>query len=188
MLATSTSPRELKLTHDDLLEDMEHFEKELPTKRALAEDEIAAIRACFYVPTFEHVRDRAIFSKMARSCREGWIRKRSATSAATCACQARDEQSRASSPGRERQLATGGPHDLAAHPEALSCQALGSHLMRHSHGQGMARAGASIADIQDVLDHESDKIARHHAGRARKHAAAEPMTKNSGARRTDRFR
>jgi len=44
-----------------LLEDVERFEKELPAKKPLAPDEIAAIRACFYLPTFEHVRDRAIF-------------------------------------------------------------------------------------------------------------------------------
>jgi integrase len=45
---------------------------------------------------------------------------------------------------------------------------LGSHLIRHSSGQGMARAGALIADIQDVLDHESDKMARHYPGEGRK--------------------
>ncbi len=56
---------------------------------------------------------------------------------------------------------------------------LGSHLIRHSYGQGMARAGASIADIQDVLGHESDKMARHYAGEARKFAAANLMTKYS---------
>jgi hypothetical protein len=43
----------------------------------------------------------------------------------------------------------------------------------------MARAGASIADIQDELGHESDKIARHNAGEARKFAAANLMTKYS---------
>ena len=59
---------------------------------------------------------------------------------------------------------------------------LGSHLIRHSFGQGMARAGASIADIQDVLGHESDKMARHYAGEARKFAAANLMTKYSLAR------
>ena len=35
---------------------MERFEKELPTKKPLTEDEIAAIRAGFSLPTFEHVR------------------------------------------------------------------------------------------------------------------------------------
>jgi integrase len=43
---------------------------------------------------------------------------------------------------------------------------LGSHLIRHSKGPGMARAGASIADIQDVLGHHSDEMARHYAGEA----------------------
>ena len=43
----------------------------------------------------------------------------------------------------------------------------------------MARAGASIADVQDVLGHESDKMARHYAGEARKFAAAELMSKYS---------
>lgn len=56
---------------------------------------------------------------------------------------------------------------------------LGSHLIRHSFGQGMARAGAAIADIQDVLGHESDKMARYYAGEARKFAAANLMSKYS---------
>ena len=43
----------------------------------------------------------------------------------------------------------------------------------------MARAGASIADSQDVLGHESDKMARYYAGEGRKFAAANPMTKYS---------
>jgi hypothetical protein len=36
----------------------------------------------------------------------------------------------------------------------------------------MAQQGAAIADIQDVLGHESDKMAGHYAGEARKFAAA----------------
>ena len=40
----------------------------------------------------------------------------------------------------------------------------------------MARAGVSIADIQDVVGHESDKMARHYAGEARKFAATNLMT------------
>jgi integrase len=56
---------------------------------------------------------------------------------------------------------------------------LGSHLIRYSFGQGMARAAASIADIQDVLGHESYKMARPRAGEARRFAAAELMTKYS---------
>jgi hypothetical protein len=43
----------------------------------------------------------------------------------------------------------------------------------------MARAVASIADIQDVLGHESDKMTRHYAGEARKFAAAELMTSSA---------
>jgi integrase len=43
---------------------------------------------------------------------------------------------------------------------------LGSHLIRHSFGHGMARGGASIADIQEVLGHESDKMPWHYAGDA----------------------
>jgi hypothetical protein len=38
----------------------------------------------------------------------------------------------------------------------------------------MAHAGASIANIRAVLGHESDKMARHYAGEARKFAAANP--------------
>ena len=62
---------------------------------------------------------------------------------------------------------------------ATRVKRLGSHLIRHSFEQGMARAGASIAEIQDVLGHESDKMARHYAGEARKVAAANLMTKYS---------
>ena len=56
---------------------------------------------------------------------------------------------------------------------------LGSHLIRHTYGQNMAQQGATISDIQDVLGHESDKMARHYAGEARKFAAAELMSKYS---------
>ena len=52
----------------------------------------------------------------------------------------------------------------------------------------MASAGASIADIQDMLGHESDKMARHYAGEARKFAAAKLMAKYSLAGWTNRFR
>ena len=65
---------------------------------------------------------------------------------------------------------------------------LGSHLVRHTFAQTMARKGAPIADIQDVLGHTSDKSARHYAGQARKAAAAELMAKDSLARQTKRFR
>ena len=41
----------------------------------------------------------------------------------------------------------------------------------------MAHQGASISDLQDVLGHESDKMARHCAGEARKFAAAELISK-----------
>ena len=43
----------------------------------------------------------------------------------------------------------------------------------------MARPGAPIADIQDVLGPESDKMARRCAGEARRFAAAELITKYS---------
>ena len=63
---------------------------------------------------------------------------------------------------------------------------LGSHLVRHSIAQHMARGdesrglpAASITEIQDMLGHSSDKMARHYAGEARKRAAAELMTKYS---------
>jgi site-specific recombinase XerC len=56
---------------------------------------------------------------------------------------------------------------------------LGSHLIRHTYGQNMAQQGATISDIQDALGHESDKMARHYAGEARKFAAAELMSKYS---------
>ena len=56
---------------------------------------------------------------------------------------------------------------------------LGSHLVRHTFAQTMARKGAPIADIQDVLGHTSGKMARHYAGEARKTAAAELMAKYS---------
>src|SRR5436309_4045094 len=53
--------KELKLTKRDLLEDVERFEQELPSKEELGADELARVRASFNLPTFEHVRDRAIF-------------------------------------------------------------------------------------------------------------------------------
>ena len=56
---------------------------------------------------------------------------------------------------------------------------LGSHLIRHTYAQHMANEGAPIADIQDVLGHSSDKMARHSAGEARKLAAGDLMTKYS---------
>jgi hypothetical protein len=43
----------------------------------------------------------------------------------------------------------------------------------------MSRAGASIADIQDVLGHESDTMVRRRAGEARRFAAAALMPKYS---------
>jgi integrase len=55
---------------------------------------------------------------------------------------------------------------------------LGSHLLR-SFAQHMAGQGASISDIQHVLGHESDKMARHHAGDARRKQAANIMEKCS---------
>ena len=54
----------------------------------------------------------------------------------------------------------------------------GAHLVRH-YAQNMARQGASIADIQDVLGHSSDKMARHYAGEARGIQAAEIMARYS---------
>ena len=54
---------------------------------------------------------------------------------------------------------------------------LWSHLVRHSYAQNVARKGAPIADIQDVLDRDSDKMARHYAGEARKFEAAEQRSK-----------
>ena len=52
----------------------------------------------------------------------------------------------------------------------------------------MTRAGSSGRDIQDVLGHVSDKMARHYAGEARNFAAASLMTKYSRACQTNRFR
>jgi site-specific recombinase XerD len=37
--------------------------------------------------------------------------------------------------------------------------AAGQHLIRHAYARRMARQGAPVADIQDVLGHESDKMA-----------------------------
>ena len=48
--------------------------------------------------------------------------------------------------------------------------------------------GASIAEHPDVLGHESDKMARHYAGEARKFVAAELMRKYSVPGSTYRFR
>jgi hypothetical protein len=43
----------------------------------------------------------------------------------------------------------------------------------------MAEQGAPVADIQDVLGHESDRMARHYAGEARTRQAAEIMSRHS---------
>ncbi|HEY3059285.1 MAG TPA: tyrosine-type recombinase/integrase [Chloroflexota bacterium] len=70
------------------------------------------------------------------------------------------------------------PHDLALIQKRSGVKRLGSHLV-HSYAQNMARKGAPVADIQDVLGHESDKMARHYAGEARKFATADLMAKCS---------
>ena len=203
--------KEMKLTHRDLLEDVERFEKELPTKRALTDEEIAAIRACFYLPSFEHVRDRAIFEiHMATAFRFDTVRAmplaalnriNGEVEVVTKGGKVMQGKIDAKALGYVRSY-------LRLRPETGSTalfvtdtgrplsywggrmiwrriqrrsgvKRLGSHLIRHSYGQGMARDGASIADIQDVLGHESDKMARHYAGEARKFAAANLMTKYS---------
>jgi integrase len=63
---------------------------------------------------------------------------------------------------------------------------LGSHLVRHTYAQRMAGGDpargippAAIGEIQDVLGHTSDKMARHYAGAARTYAAADIMAKYS---------
>jgi site-specific recombinase XerD len=67
--------KELKLTRRDLLEDVERFEQELPSKEELGADELARVRASFNQPTFEHVRDRAIFEiHMATALRFDTVR------------------------------------------------------------------------------------------------------------------
>jgi integrase len=71
---------------------------------------------------------------------------------------------------------------------ASALTTVSSHLVRHTFAQTMARKGAPIADIQDVLGHTSDKMARHYPGEARKAAAAELMAKYSLAGWTNRFR
>jgi site-specific recombinase XerD len=53
--------RELKLTSRDLLEDVARFEVGKSSKVMLTDAEIAAIRDSFDLPTFEHLRDRAMF-------------------------------------------------------------------------------------------------------------------------------
>jgi site-specific recombinase XerD len=56
--------KELTLTLRDLLEDVERFsvdEAKQKPKVALSPNEMEAVRASFNLPTFEHVRDRAIF-------------------------------------------------------------------------------------------------------------------------------
>jgi hypothetical protein len=69
-------------------------------------------------------------------------------------------------------------HDLAAYPEALGRQTPGQPPDRILLWTGDSAAGASIADTQDVLGHESDKMSRY-AGEARKFAAANLIAKYS---------
>jgi site-specific recombinase XerD len=58
---------------------------------------------------------------------------------------------------------------------------LGSHLIRYTVVQNAARNGATIAEIQGILGHESDKMSRHYVGDAHKAAEAETMAKYSMA-------
>jgi site-specific recombinase XerD len=58
---------------------------------------------------------------------------------------------------------------------------LGSHLIRYTVVQNAARNGATIAECQGILGHESDKMARHYVGDAHKVAEAETMAKYSMA-------
>ena len=198
----------MKLTQRDLPEDVERFEKELPTKKPLGQDEIAAIRACFDLPTFEHIRDRAIFEiHMATAFRFDTVRAvpQAALNEITEVITEGGKVMQGKIDGKALAhvrtylrlrpdtdspalFVTDAGKPLSYHGGRMiwrrirkrsGIKRLGSHLIRHSCGQGMARAGASIADIQDVLGHESDKMARHQAGEARKFAAAELMTKYS---------
>jgi integrase-like protein len=96
----------------------------------------------------------------------------SGASATGAGDQARARPTTVAQSGREQVL-----HLLGS--SASGVKRLGSHLVRHTFAQTMARKGAPIADIQDVLGHTSDKMARHYAGEARKAAAAELMAKHS---------
>ena len=77
--------------------------------------------------------------------------------------------------------------DAAAQPEALERDTARHPPHPALLQPGMTRAGSSGRDIQDVLGHVSDKMARHYAGEARKFAAASLMTEYSLAGQTNRF-
>ena len=69
--------------------------------------------------------------------------------------------------------------DAAAHPEALERDTARHPPHPALLQPGMTRAGSSGRDIQDVLGQESDKMARHYAGDARRKQAATIMEKYS---------
>jgi site-specific recombinase XerD len=203
--------RELKLTEGDLLENVERFDLDLPTKHPLSPDELAAVRACFNLPTFEHVRDRAIVEiHLATAFRfdtvrsmplaaldrisgrvevitkggkvmQGKIDPKAMTHVGTYLQLRPQTDSPALCVTDEGKPLTywGGRQIWRRIQQRSGVKRLGSHLIRHTYGQNMAHQGASISDIQDVLGHESDKMARHYAGEARKFAAAELMSKYS---------
>jgi site-specific recombinase XerD len=203
--------RELRLTERDLLEEVERFECQRLKKDMLDQSELDAIRACFHLPTYEHVRDRAIFEiHMATALRFDTVRsmpmsaldrlsgKVTVTTKGGKIMQGKvDAKAMAhvraylrirpetSCPqlfvtDRGEALTYGGGRMIWRRIQQRSgVKRLGSHLIRHTYAQKMALQGAPVADIQDVLGHESDKMARHYAGDARKIAAADLMAKYS---------
>ncbi len=203
--------QELKLTTRDLLEGWARFEPRDNPKQMLTDAELAKIRDSFTEPTFEHVRDRAIFElHMATAFRYDTVmslplasleRLSGRLTVTTKGSKVMDGKvdpkalvhvrnylrlrPQTKSPAmfvkdNGDELTYDGARNIWRRIQKRSgVKRLGSHLVRHTFARRMALAGAPIGDIQDVLGHESDKMARHYAGADRKYASADIMAKYS---------
>jgi integrase/recombinase XerC len=65
-----------------------------------------------------------------------------------------------------------GAHAMFTRLEALTGIKCNPHRFRHTVAQAAARAGAPVADIQDLLKHKSDVVSRMYIGEARQDVAA----------------
>ena len=220
----------MELTNHDLLEDVPRFKVDPKAKEPLEPTDMEKVRASFNLPTFEQVRDRAIFEvHMATAFRydtvlamplaaldkvsgkitvetkggkvmhgridpkamahvRKYLQLRSRLDTECPALFVAEVDGAAN--GRKggcRVCGGHGPgHALSYHGGRMvwrrmqvrsGVDNLGPHWIRHTYAQSMARRGAPMADIQDVLGHSSDKMARHYAGEARQIEAANLMAK-----------
>ena len=210
--------KELKLTKRDLLEEVERFECRREPKPMLKDEELKAARDSFTLPTFEHVRDRAILEvHLATAFRFDTVRSMPMAALnrltgqvtvttkggkvmhgkidprgmvhvrAYLAVRPKTDSDALFVTGAGKPLSYWGGRMIWRRIQKRSgVKRLGSHAIRHTFAQRMALGDptrglppAPLADIQDVLGHESDAMARHYAGDARKLAAADTMARYS---------